>query len=144
MTTAEEIYGQDILLDETMQAKTAANGDVVVSTGIETVLQDIKLRLFTPLGSLFYDVDFGSNIMLFVKEENTATTRRALIAEVKRRLNLEPRVVPETTTCSIVTWDHTGVTLKASFRLIDETHPFNLVISAGSNLEMVIKDVNTG
>ncbi|MBW2599331.1 MAG: baseplate assembly protein [Deltaproteobacteria bacterium] len=140
----EEIYGQDILLDGNMQASLAATGEAVTSDGIQTVLQDIKLRLFTPLGSLFYDKEFGSRIIEFVKDENTMGNRLALIAEIKSCINAEPRVVPGKTQCKVESWDHTGVVCEASFEIIDETHPFNLIIDINSDMEIVIKDVNPG
>lgn len=138
----EEVYGQDILLDETMQAVTAANGEAVVSDGIQTVLQDIRLRLFTPLGSLFYDRNFGSRITDFFHAENTLGNRQALVAEVTRRLNLEPRVEPGTATSTIMSWDHMGITMTATFYLVEEDHPFNFVIEIDEDKEMIIKDVN--
>ncbi len=140
----EDIYGQDILLDDTLRAVVAANGEAVVSDGLQTVLQDIKLRLFTPLGSLFYDVNFGSLIHEFVQDEDGELARQALCAEVETRLNDEPRIVPESPYCEVVSWDPNGVILKAAFRLIDETHPFNMVIQAGGDMEMVVNDVDTG
>ena len=88
----EGIYGEDILLDQSMQAVVRANGELAVSEGTQTALQDIKLRLFTPLGGLFYDSEFGSGLIEFVKDENTVTNRLALAAEVKRRSNMDPRV----------------------------------------------------
>ena len=140
----EDLYGQDILLGDALQAVVAANGEAVLSDGLQTVLQDVKLRLFTPLGSLFYDVAFGSLIHEFVKDEDTELTRQALCAEVETRLNEEPRIVPETPQCEVLSWDPDGVTLKASFLLIDETHPFNLVFRVGGDLTEVIADVNPG
>lgn len=138
----EELCGEDILLDEAMQAVITANGEAAVSSGIETALQDIRLRLLTPLGSLFYDKEFGSEIINFVKEENTPGSRLALVAEVKRRVNMDPRVSFGTVTCEILSWDHTGITLLTKFELIEEPNPFNLVIEIGADMEMVIKDVN--
>lgn len=140
----EEIYGQDILLGENMQAVTAATGEVVVSDGIQTALQDIKLRIFAPLGSLFYDKGFGSRLIEFVKDENSLANRLAVITEVKGCVNMEPRVAPGKTQCKIISWDHAGIVCEASFELIDETHPFNLIIEINSDMEIVIKDVNPG
>lgn len=138
----EELYGQDVLLDDTMQGAIAANGEVVVSTGTQTVLQDIKLRLFTPLGGLFYDKNFGSRIIEFVKDENTSFTRQALAVEVKKRIALDPRVVKGSVSAKILSWDDKGVKIDTRFKLIGETNVFNFIIQVDSNLEMVIKDVN--
>lgn len=60
MSTSPDLWGQDIALDESGQAKIAASGELILTDGLETGLQDIRLRLFTRLGTLFYDEDFGS------------------------------------------------------------------------------------
>lgn len=142
---SNELYGQDILLDDNLQAVVAANGDMVYTTGVQTVIQDIKLRLLTPMGSLFYDCDFGSGGIEFIKDENTLSNRLALAAEVERQVNKEQRVVVGSARAEILSWDHKGVSISVNFNLIDEDHPFNLVILAGQSdkLDMVIKDVST-
>ena len=143
MTTTAELYGRDIWLDSQGQARVAANGEAVVCSGISTVLQDIELRLRTPLGTLFYDVEFGSLIHLWVREESTPQTRMALAAEVKQRIMLEPRVQPLTVTCKVLTWDYKSVTLQARFTLIEDDHPYNLVVAVGSDFVAVaVADVN--
>lgn len=140
----EEIFGQDIRLDENMQAMVAANGELYLTEGVDTGCQDIKLRLFTPLGGLFYDKEFGSKIHLWVKDENFLSARLAFCGEVVRRLRLDTRVVVGSEACSIRTWDHTGISADVSWRFIGVDHPLNLVIEMGTgNMEMVIKDVNT-
>ena len=48
-----DLWGQDIALDVDGQAKVAANGELVLTEGVDTGVQDIRLRLFTRLGSLF-------------------------------------------------------------------------------------------
>ena len=139
----EKLYGQDIYLDDTLQAAIAANGEAVLSDGVRTALQDIWLRLYTPYGTLFYDKNFGSRIHLFVKDENNPLNRAGLCAEVVRCLNEEPRIVFGTPTCEVLAWDPIeGITLGAGFELIDETHQFNLVFTVDSDLVMVINDVN--
>jgi phage baseplate assembly protein W len=139
----EGLYGQDILLDETFVPVCAANGEAVLSDGVATAVQDIKLRLATPLGGLFYDRDFGSEIYRYINDDNTDINRRALCAEVVRRLHMDPRVVAHSGRAWVAGWDASGVTIGCSFRLIDVDHPFNLVIEAGGDMDMVIKDVHT-
>lgn len=142
MSLQDEKFGRDIRLDENMQAMVAANGELYLTDGVSTGCQDIKLRLFTPLGSLFYDVEFGSRVHLWIKDENLLSARMAFRAEVLRRLRLDPRVIPGSETCDITLWDHTGITAAVSWRFIDVNHPLNLVIQMGTNMEMVIKDVS--
>ncbi|NDY73990.1 baseplate assembly protein [Desulfobacter hydrogenophilus] len=144
MSLQDDKFGQDIRLDENMQAMVAANGELYLTDGVDTGCQDIKLRLFTPLGSLFYDNAFGSKVYLWVKDENHLAGRLAFCGEVVRRMRMDPRVVPGSEACSILSWDHTGITAAVSWRFIDVTHAQNLVIEVGTdNMEMVIKDVST-
>ena len=50
-----DIWGQDIALDASGQARVAANGELVLTEGVETGVQDVRIRLSTYLGTLFYD-----------------------------------------------------------------------------------------
>ncbi|WP_027178605.1 hypothetical protein [Maridesulfovibrio bastinii] len=138
------IYGQDIRLDGDMQAAVAANGELVLTDGTDTGEQDIKLVLFTYLGTLFYDVEHGSTVLDWIKEESTNATRSAFCVEVARCINTDPRVVPMSPKCHILSWDEAGITARASWRFIDETHPFNIIFEVGENglVKEVIEDVN--
>ncbi|MBF0454942.1 MAG: baseplate assembly protein [Magnetococcales bacterium] len=142
MANEIELFGQDIALGVDLSAPLAANGETLLAQGAATALQDIKLRLFTPLGSLFYDKDFGSLIHQFIKDENTTTNRMALATEVQFRIELDPRVEPQSCRVSILSWNHLSVKIQAWFRLVNISHPFNLVIQADSDKEMVITDVD--
>lgn len=138
-----DLFGRDIKLDESGQAVAAANGELLLTEGVETGVQDIRLRLLQPLGELFYDVEFGSLIHEWCHDENSQSGRMAFEAEVERRLEEDPRVVLDTIGCKILTWDEQGFTAQASWEFIDEDHPYNLVIGYDSTKnEMVITDVN--
>ncbi len=139
---SDEIFGQDIKLDQAGQAMAAANGELILTSGPETGCQDIRLRLFTPLGNLFYDKEFGSLIHEWVYDENTLSARMAFCAEVTRRVRLDPRVQYGTAACSIRSWDETGIKADASWTFIDEDHVYNLVIGINEDMEVVISDVN--
>ena len=76
-TNTTDLWGQDIALDDSGQVKVAANGELVLTDGVETGVQDIRIRIFTRLGSLFYDTDFGSLIHDWILEESTAANRAA-------------------------------------------------------------------
>lgn len=139
----DDLFGQDIKVGADGQALVAANGELVLTAGVETGLQDIRLRLEGVLGDLFYDIDWGSLIHEWYQEENTATNRDAFEAEVEQRIEADPRVVLGTVTCKVASWNETGFTAQAAFEFITEDHPFNLVISYDSaKKELVIKDVN--
>ncbi len=136
------LYGQDFLLDGDGLVVIAASGEAGVSDGIGTVLQDITLRLKTPLGSLFYDKEFGSEIIYFVRDENTLANRLALIAEIEKRVQMDQRVVALSAAALVVSWDETGITAQVNFKIIDESHPQNLIITIDSDMSVVVSDVN--
>ena len=138
-----ELWGQDIKLDENGQAMVSATGELLLTEGPETGVQDIRIMLDTPLGSLFYDSDFGSMVHLWGKEENTLSNRMAFCAEVARRINGDERVTYGSATCTIVSWNEKGINAEASWEFIGSDHVYNHVISTGATMEMVIKDVNT-
>ena len=141
-TAKTDLWGQDIALDATGQAKVAASGELLLTDGVATGVQDIALRLFTPLGSLFYDSEFGSLLHEYILEESTPEIRAAFEAEVILRVELDPRVVVGTVTCSVTAWDERSITAEASWRFIDEDSPTNLVMQTNkTTLEMVIADV---
>ena len=144
MSLQDDTYGQDIRLDDQGQAVVAANGELVLTSGAVTGSQDIRIRLFTPLGALFYDQEFGSLVHEWVKDENTLAGRMAFCAEVARRVRQDPRVEFGSEVCVIRSWDETGIRADVSWRFINETHVYNLVIEVGNDMEMVIKDVNPG
>lgn len=138
-----DIYGQDIKLDESGQPLVAANGELLLTDGVETGVQDIRLRLLTPLGELFYDSEFGSLIHEYFLDENVQSKRLAFEAEVERRVKDDPRVEFGTTSCSVTSWDDTGFKASLVWQFIDEDNPLNLVIAYDStNKELVIADVN--
>lgn len=136
-----DLWGQDIALDDAGQARVAANGELVLTDGVETGVQDIKLRLFTRLGSLFYDLDFGSLISDWFYEDSTATTRAAFLAEVTMRVEADPRVVVGSVRTSLLGWDEKGITVAVQWRFIDEDQPLNLVLRADKSVrKLVIRD----
>ena len=50
-----DLWGQDIALDGSGQARVAANGELVLTDGVDTGVQDIRLRMLmravkNPLG----------------------------------------------------------------------------------------------
>ncbi len=136
-----DLWGQDIALDDVGQARVAANGELVLTQGVETGLQDIKLRLFTRLGALFYDLDFGSLLSDWFYEDSTTTTRAAFLAEVTMRVEADPRVVVGSVKSSLLAWDEKGLTVAVQWRFIGADQPLNLVLQADKNVrELAIRD----
>lgn len=138
-----DLWGQDIALDAGGQAKVAANGEVILTEGVETGVQDIRLRIFTRLGHLFYDREFGSLIHDWIQEESTAGNRAAFESEIVTRVEEDPRTVVGSVRCSVTAWDEKSITALASWRFIDEDTPLNLVLQVNKEtLEMVIEDAD--
>lgn len=138
-----DLFGQDIKLDAAGQALVAANGELLLTEGVETGVQDVRLRIGTPLEELFYDIEFGSLVHEWYRDENSRANRMGFEAEVEQRIEQDPRVVLGTVTCRVISFDETGFTAQAAWEFIGEDHPFNLVISYVSDKkEMVIRDVN--
>lgn len=138
-----DLYGRDILLDAELQAVVAANGEAAVSTGPRTAIQNIRLRLATPLGALFYDKDFGSLLHYYFHAENTPANRLGLVAEIEQRVSRDSLVQTGSVTARIVKWDHLGVLVEAKFSLIEEASIHSLVIGIDNeSMDVVIQDVN--
>ena len=139
----DDIFGQDIKLDESGQPQVAANGELLLTSGAETGVQDVRLRILTPLGELFYDIDFGSLVHEWFLDENTQANRAGFEAEVERRIEEDPRVEVGSVACSVIAWDERGFTATAVWEFIGEDHPYNLVITYDSDKkEMLIGDIN--
>lgn len=123
-----DLWGQDIALDQDGQAKVAANGELVLTEGVETGVQDILLRLFTRLGTLFYDSDFGSLIPDWYYEESTEASRKSFLQEVARRVEEDPRVVFSSVRTKLIKWDSLSIDVEVFWRFIDVDQPLNLVL----------------
>ncbi|CAK7044795.1 MAG: hypothetical protein DELT_02983 [Desulfovibrio sp.] len=142
-TPETDIWGSDIALDEDNQAIVAANGELVLTEEVETGVQDIKLRLFTYLGTLFYDKGYGSRVFDYVYGDNTQETRAAFIAEVEMCVETDPRVIPHTVKASILKWNESQLIASVRWNFIDVDQPFNLVMQANKETkELIIKDAD--
>lgn len=135
-------WGQDIALDHNGQAKVAANGELVLTDGVDTGVQDIMLRLFTYLGTLFYDSEFGSLIPDWFYEESTKASRAAFVNEVARRVEMDPRVVLGSVKAKLLKWDGKSIDVEVFWRFIDVDHPMNLVLQYNKTVrELVVNGV---
>ncbi len=138
---SSDLWGQDIALDENDQARVAANGELVLTEGVETGVQDIKLRLVTRLGGLFYDLDFGSLIPDWIYEDSTEISRAAFLAEVTMRVEEDPRVVVGSVKARILNWTEKLLAVSVEWTFIGEDHLMNLVLQVDKSVrELVILD----
>jgi phage baseplate assembly protein W len=139
-----DIFGQDIKIDNSGNIEVTASGEVLLTEGVETGLQDIKIMLETPLGSLFYDSEFGSTVYKYISCENTPDMRLSFCADIKRYIETDSRVIYNSANCKVQSWNEKGVTLMASFAFSETKSVHNLIMTINSDMEMVIQDVNTG
>ncbi len=137
-----DFYGQDIKLDDQLQPVTSATGEPALTVGVETAIQQIRMALVTPIGSLFYDQDFGGYMHEFKRENNDETEQLSLVSELVRTVNKDENVRPNETTAEILSMEGNGITAQVTFNLINEDNPFNLVIEKNSDLSLLIKDIN--
>lgn len=137
------MWGQDIALGDDGQAKVAASGELVLTRDVETGVQDILLRLFIRLGTLFYDSEFGSLISDWFYEESTPHSRLAFLAEVTRRVEMDPRVVLNTVRTTLLKWDEKSIHVSVAWLFIDVDQPMNLVLQYDKSVqELIINDVS--
>ena len=145
-TTTTDLWGQDIALDASSaglgQALISAAGELVLTDGVDTGVQDIRYRIFTRLGSLFYDQEFGSLVHDWILDENTASNRAGLEAELVTRIELDPRVTVGSVAARTLYWNERQLAVQVSWEFIGEDQPFNLVLQYNkSTKELVISDV---
>ena len=135
------LFGADIAVGNNFQASVAANGELVLVEGCECAVQMVALRLFVLLGNLFYDVDFGSLLLMWIREESTPTTRAALCVEVETRVNIDPHVQPGTARCTVQGWNHEGVDLALEFTLVEEPHPQLLMLRVAEHNGTLVMEI---
>ena len=135
------LWGQDIALDVNLQAKVAANGELVLTENVETGVQDIRLRLMTYLGTLFYDLDYGSLIPDWFYEDSTPVTRDAFIAELIMRVEADPRVEFGSVSAAIIAWNEKSISATIDWKFIDEDQPMNLVLQYDKDIRQLIISV---
>ena len=138
MSTSPDLWGQDIALDDAGQARIAASGELVLTDGVETGLQDIRLRLFTRLGTLFYDEDFGSLLHDWILEESTEANRAAFCSEVVMRVEADPRVELGSVSCSVLLWDERRLAARVRWTFIGDDHPLILVLTLDKSTQTAV------
>lgn len=73
----------DIKLDNDWQLTSATNGDSLITSGIECIIQDIKIEALTHEGDVFYDEEYGWSLLDFVQAQEDDLTR----IEVQQRIS---------------------------------------------------------
>lgn len=76
------------------------DGDLVVEDGTlvinyNSVLQDLKLRIYTLIGTHYLNKSYGSDLMLRIGEPNTHILQNTIIDDLEYVLQQDPRVLAE-------------------------------------------------
>jgi hypothetical protein len=145
MSKSTDLWGRDIALDSTSsalgQAIVTAAGELALTQSVQTGVQDIRFRLFTRLGTLFYDQSFGSLVHDWILEENTTDNRLGLESELVMRVERDPRVKVGSLAAATLAWDEKQISVSVTWEFIGEDQPYNLVLQYNkSTKELVISD----
>lgn len=128
----DDFFGSDIKLNGDGDVIVAANGELVLTNNIDTLHQDIRLRLTTGLGTLFYDSSYGSNLPLFINDDEEDTT--SIEAEIIRSVEKDPRIEPYSVTAKVTGQTTDGVTVSLSWQCIGIDSVLNEVIAIKRNI----------
>lgn len=121
-----DIYGSDILFDTDFEL--VLTGDIEITEGIPCLVQDIKHRLLTPRGNLFYNPDYGVDIYKYINDENIFMNRMALSQDIKKEVESDPRVRTGSVSVNIEDWDLKKIQLKVTFTPVEKDNPVNILI----------------
>lgn len=110
--------------------------DVALVEGKDCLLQDIKTRLMTDIGALFYDTSFGSGILRYIRAPADELTMLELKAAVKDALETDPRIDNNSVAVK-VSADKEGIlTAAISFVIAESGGAVNLVLSLDGKITL--------
>lgn len=120
----------DIKMDETWQLTQAANGDAPTVSGIECILQDIKLEAVTQENEIFYDEKYGWSLLDFIQSEEDPLTRTEIEQRIKSKLSKRDYVNSDTIEVLII-FSEVTLSISIAFKFIDddETYTVDLVLN---------------
>ncbi|HBQ43864.1 MAG TPA: DUF2634 domain-containing protein [Lactobacillus acetotolerans] len=91
----------DILIDDNYQMAIAANKDVMIISGKDELLQDIKLEARTAEGDCFYDPEYGWSLLDFLQVEIDELTTLQIQQRIKEKLKKHAEIDQQTVTITI-------------------------------------------
>lgn len=135
MSSDTDFYGTDILLDDNGEIGFAGT-DIKTVSGIDCVIQQIKVRMMTPKGSLFYDPEYGSDLYKFIQTGYTKQKLEYFVSVIKDCLKAEPLVDNESIEIKTYEKTMTSFYAKVSFNIVEYDNNINLVVSADKTLDI--------
>lgn len=91
----------EIRLDDSGQLTRAASGDAPVVSGIDCLMQDIRLEAVTQEGELFYDTDWGWSLLDFAQRDNDDMLELEIQQRIRTKLSRRSEINAETISTSV-------------------------------------------
>lgn len=113
--------------------------DLVLVEGEDSLIQDIRTKLLTDLGVLFYDQNFGSGMLRYLHAPNDELTRLEIKTVLKSALKTEPRIDPNSIFVNVDKKSVDEIIVNVEFIIIDANDKKNLVLNFGE--ELIIYEV---
>lgn len=110
------------------------DGNEVMSVNNKVIQDEILLSLITPIGSLFYDVSFGSKLVDFVNSNKTVDTYDAFCNEIESVVNTHREVEPGSADCRFVFEREGRLLFECIFFLLDRIS-LNIKLSTDFNFD---------
>lgn len=129
-----DYMGTDIKLNDNGEIL-ISNNDFSVTSGIECRLQQIKIRLFTQKGALFYDQDFGSDLHKFINANKTKSNIASFKQSVKLALFKEP-LIDNDSVLVRVDDSEKGFYAYVTFKFLDYDTVLNLVVNVDNEIKI--------
>lgn len=108
----------DMALDEDGNFVVGPDGDAVLITGADVVVQDVANELMTALGSIWMHENYGGNAIRFMQAEDSALRRKELAQEVILTIRKHEYVPGESVAASVLGWEQPeAIHLQASFSI---------------------------
>lgn len=130
-----DYYGIDIALDNNGEIK-LNNNDFALVSGINNILQSIRLRFITPRGSLFYDDNYGSELYKYIHCQNNYVIYKKIKKEIENTLKDEPLVDNESISIILNYNNKQGYIADIEFKLLNYDTKYNLVIQINKEIKI--------
>lgn len=111
----------DILLDEDGNFVVGADGDAVLISNQEVIIQDIKHEIMTFLGGIPWHPEYGGKVQQFLKDEGFVINQKAIANELAAIISKHPNVIAGSASSSLVSWEKDVVELRSVFKYSLET-----------------------
>lgn len=109
---------------------------IALVEGTGCLLQDIKTRLMTDTGTLFYDPSFGSGVLRYIQAPGDELTLLELKAAVKDALETEP-LIDNNSVAVNVSADKKGIlSAQISFMIAEDGSSVNLALSLDGTINL--------